>query len=850
MLRKFIYLFTIISSIFILSAKAQLTINATDINMQAGATITVQGNVTGNANIISPGKILLKGTVNQNVNMNGFTIPFLEIDNTASATLTGNTRIGTSLTFTNGKIITSNFNFTLADIATTSGAGTGKFLETNGSGQVFKEVTTNISSNQIPLGAGTSFRPAFLTTSGTYSNAKIGVRVVAVSDPNKPQKISDYISAYWPVTKTGITGTVTVAGQYIDAGDITGIENNLRGYYFNGTDWSSASETHNTSTNQISAPVTAASGELTALDKFDLLKARAFLQGAYNSTLGLMSDALRTPTNLIPLSDPYRTAPYNTSFTHIANTITEVAPTSIFNDQPSANDNIVDWVFVELRTPTIYSGNTILQTRSALVQRDGDIVDVDGVSPVTFNNVPSANYIIAVRHRNHLGLSTDPSLITSLGETKSTASLVNFTTATDAQLFGSSTAYTISSDGKNLLWSGDANGDRKVKYQGSSNDPNTVLSQVLSFPGNSTGSYTYDNAIGYFSGDVNMDRKVKYAGSTNDVNIIFANVINYPPNTSGSYTYNNFIEQLPSNLPIDFYATFPSGSFTSGALVHLPPNYYSSTSNTYQAIIFFTGIGQLGTDTSIIAQYGPHDYLRAGWDGGVQLANGIYYPIIISIQLPSAYKRPWDIKTLLDNIKAAYRINGVNLTGLSMGGWESGIFVTYQPTAGDHTYQSYAQSIVDLSGVTPNDTYDATPLYPDRFADFANAGGKGFFTNQDVSDVSNLSSIATTINAAVANSATFEYTHNGAGTHCCWEYEYGGNGAGTPIRTPRTHNINGVVQNIYQFMLSTGNTTINKPAYITYSAKSRGANKGISMIRVKPLISFYKKNRIFAKDGQ
>ncbi len=817
MLRKSAFVSITLHVFFIISIKAQLIVNATDLNLKAGSTLIVQGDVTGSADITTPGKITLKGAANQNVNMNGFTIPVLEMDNTAGATLTGNTRIGTSLTFTNGKIKTANFNFTLSNVAAISGAGTGKFLETTGAGQVFKEVTANLSSNEIPIGAGTSYRPVFLTTSGTYSNAKIGVRVLATSDPNKPPKLSDYVSVYWPVTKTGITGTVTIAGQYIYAADITGTESNLRGYYFNGTDWSSASETHNTSTNQISVPITAASGELTALDKFDLLKARAFLQGAYNTATGLMSDALRTPTNLIPLSDPYRTAPYNTSFTHVANTVTETANAGVFNNQASANDNIVDWVFVELRTPTIYSGNTVLQTRSALIQRDGDIVDVDGVSQVTFNNVPSSNYIIAVRHRNHLGLSTDPSLITSLSEKKSTTSLVDFITATDAQLFGSSSAYTISSDGKNLLWGGNANFNSNVRYIGLSNDKDFILINTLSLNPSATLLEVYSSA------DVNMNRNVKYIGLNNDKDFIIINVLGN--NVSAIRT-----QQLPSSLPTDFYTTFPSGSFTSGALVHLPPNYYS-TSNVYQAIIFFTGSGEVGTDTSLIAKYGPHDYLRAGWDGGVQLSNVIYYPIIISVQLPGSYKRPWDIKALLDNIKAAYRVSGINLTGLSMGGWEVGIFVSYQPTAGDHTYQNYVQSIVDLSGVTPNDTYDATPLYPDRFADFASAGGKGFFTDQDVTDVSNLSSIATTMNAAVANSATFEYTHNGSGTHCCWEYEYGGNGTGTTVRSPRTHTINGVVQNIYQFMLSTGNTTINAPLYITFLKNKKSIDNRVQFPR-------------------
>ncbi|MEO6220705.1 MAG: hypothetical protein ABIO81_09785, partial [Ginsengibacter sp.] len=361
---------------------------------------------------------------------------------------------------------------------------------------------------EIPLGAGSSYRPAFLTTSGTYSSAKIGVRLIAAQDPNKPPKISDYISAYWPITKTGITGTVTVTGQYIDAGDITGAEANLKGYFFNGTDWSSVSGTNDAALNRISAPITTASGSLSAMDKFDLLKAKVFLQGAYNTTSGVMSDALRTPTNVIPLSDPYRTATYSGQFTHVLNAGAEVAAASVFSNQPSANDNIVDWVFLELRSTTVSPGNTVLQTRSALIKRDGNIVDIDGSSPVTFNNVASANYVIAVRHRNHLGLSTNPSTFKPLlNETKSAASLVDLTAASDAQLYGSSSAYVISS-GKNLLLGGDANGNAQSKYQGPGNDRAIILSTLLN---NELGTKN-----GYERADLNMNGQIKYQGPSND----------------------------------------------------------------------------------------------------------------------------------------------------------------------------------------------------------------------------------------------------------------------------------------------------------------------------------------------
>ncbi len=149
-----------------------------------------------------------------------------------------------------------------------------------------------------------------------------------------------------------------------------------------------------------------------------------------------------------------------------------------------------------------------------------------------------------------MGLSTDPSTYKpALGETKSTAilpaNLVDFTAQSDPNLYGTSTAYLVLS-GKNVLWSGNANGDGKVKYSGVTNDPSSILTQALAFPGNTTGLYNYNNAVGYFSGDVNMDGKVKYSGLTNDPAFILNNIVAYPSNTTGLYNYNNFNQQIPN----------------------------------------------------------------------------------------------------------------------------------------------------------------------------------------------------------------------------------------------------------------------------------------------------------------
>ena len=503
-------------------AFSQLTIQSgATFFIQSGGVVTVQGDLTSNTDIQGTGKILLQGSSNQNVNMNGFTIPNLEINNTSNATLTGNTRIGTSLLFTNGKIFASSFNLNLADFATVSGMGTSKFVETNGTGQVLKELTVNVTSNEIPVGAGTVYRPAFITTSGSYSSASVGVKVLAVADPNKPPKISDYISAYWPITRTGVTGTVTVAGQYADA-DISGTESNLRGYYFNGTDWSSATGGNIPASNQISSQITA-SGDLSGLDKFDLLKARAFLRGAFNTSTGVMDDNLRTSPNLIPSSDPYRTSPYTGSFTHVANTGAETTMGTPFADQASTNDNIVDWVFLELRDNAT-APNNVLQTRSALIQRDGDIVDVDGVSPVTFNNVANGNYTIAVRHRNHLGLGTNQSTYTpALSETKSTATLVDFTTATASQLSGTAGASYLNVNSKNMLMGGNANFNTTVRFNGLNNDKDYLLITTLGNDPAAVQSNVYSPA------DVNMNRIVRFNGLNNDKDFILITILGSDP---------------------------------------------------------------------------------------------------------------------------------------------------------------------------------------------------------------------------------------------------------------------------------------------------------------------------------
>ena len=519
-------IFTTIALFFFSQSKAQLYINSATFFIQPGATVTVQGNVTSNTSIDGTGLVILNGSSNQTVDMGGFAIPNLQINNSANATLLSSLLISDSLYLTSGKITLGANNLTLATTAGTVGGSTTSFIETNSTGQAIKDLAANVTGYEIPVGLGTSFRPAFITTAGTYSaSANVGVEASGVADPNKPPMISDYLLTYWPVTQTGITGTLNVAGQYLNSADISGSQANLKGYFFNGTDWSSATGTSTTASNQVATNVTTASGDVYGMDGFIVLKTKVFLQAAYNTTTGVMNDNLRTtaayspgnpPTgNLIPSSDPYRTAPYNTAFTQVNDAIAETAPATAFYDQTNPDNNIVDWVFLELRN-TASPGNTILQTRSALLQRSGNIVDVDGVSPVTFNNLSAGSYTVAVLHRNHLGLSANPATNTkALSETQSTSTVLDLTTAAAGNLYGTAGTNYYNNGTVNMLYAGNANMNTNVKYNGPSNDPAYILSTVLS--GNISGSVS-----AYSVGDVNLNRVAKYNGPGNDAAYILA----------------------------------------------------------------------------------------------------------------------------------------------------------------------------------------------------------------------------------------------------------------------------------------------------------------------------------------
>ena len=257
----------------------------------------------------------------------------------------------------------------------------------------------------------------------------------------------------------------------------------------------------------------------TVVDHFDMVKpptsvilpVKVMLQGPFIEGTGSMNDALRSTPNF-PLAQPHTGI-----FTTVGSGGETVAPSVL---QQSGTTAIVDWILLELRAKD--QPSTVLKTRSALVRRDGRVVDMDGISPVSFQ-APVGDYHVAVRHRNHLGAMTAQPV-----RLNRVTPLLDFSLPSTAT-WGTDARCNV--NGTMVLWSGDVQRDGTVIYTGGSNDRDRILEAI----GGSVPTQTVD---GYSSTDVDLDGITKYTGNANDRDRILFTI-------GGVVATNVRTEQLP-----------------------------------------------------------------------------------------------------------------------------------------------------------------------------------------------------------------------------------------------------------------------------------------------------------------
>ena len=264
--------------------------------------------------------------------------------------------------------------------------------------------------------------------------------------------------------------------------------------------------------------------------------AKVLLQGAlinvdnadqYDSDT-LMRDDIRS-LGLLPINQPYGVV-----FGYGGDE--EVTDATVFDDY--GDDSIVDWILLELRDAS--NPATIVATRAALLQKDGDIVEVDGVSPVVFSVFP-ADYYLAVRHRNHFGTMSKYTLDFS--------QMVSFDFRTEElySINGRSEApvFKASPTGNQMLWGGNVNLDNRIVYKGQDSDSGALSSYISNHPNNGFKASNFTK-IEYSVFDANMNGQSNAVTSGNDSNIIERNIMfNAQGNTFKATNYTGFYDNLP-----------------------------------------------------------------------------------------------------------------------------------------------------------------------------------------------------------------------------------------------------------------------------------------------------------------
>ena len=523
-----------------LGVSAQLVNQGGTITIQSGATLVVESDITNTTgSIVNNGiievkgditseaaasftsavdsKLKFSGTTPSTVNFMASTIlSDVEMAKTAEdLTLASDLDIDGDLTFTedDNQIILGANNLVLsATSAADNVAVTNSFIVTDGAGVVTKEGLS--TAFEFPVGAAIdSQNDIILTEGGTVDDISVRVLADAYDAPatQTDAMVDDVVSATWEITEAVTGGSDLIAAPSWAAADETTTFDNTDAavFQFNGTYYTALATTGAATTIDGISSLTNVGLVLDDTDYVIIgdsgllrafLAAKIILQGPYQASQDLMRDQLRTKS-LIPLEEPYSDMP---AFTHVSGGGGETVDALEDFDYVADGDDIVDWVFLEIRD----SADAVVSTRSALLQRDGDIIDIDGGnSAVSFEGITLDNYTIVVRHRNHLGVKSSGIVSMSPG----TTAVYDFTSAVNQAVGDQQEELETGVYG---VYGGNANGESAVAtaYKGIRMTGPSTINDALALLNQLGGIYTATQFDVYETEDLNLDGNVRMTG--------------------------------------------------------------------------------------------------------------------------------------------------------------------------------------------------------------------------------------------------------------------------------------------------------------------------------------------------
>lgn len=268
-----------------------------------------------------------------------------------------------------------------------------------------------------------------------------------------------------------------------------------------------------------------------------------------------------------------------------------------------------------------------------------------------------------------------------------------------------------------------------------------------------------------------------------------------------------------------FKPFFVSGYVTKDTVIasrNVTITYVAGKTDSTNIFINMNGLGEVGTNVALNYNYGPHYWLTHGWDGGIQLGNGIHYPVYVTIQPNAGFYPPTSANTILDILISRFKVRygGVNLLGMSAGGWTWETYLYYEPSLHNHSYANKVRTIINLQGLRVDDNSGSDPYSWPAYLGHAmkNSPQTRFMAFEQVGDSrAKDTEIKNMIDSMGSSSrVAFFWTNFGSSGHSNFNDMYSPFQTNWTLTNPDVQNSNGGVlntipiatgQNIYQWAL-------------------------------------------------
>jgi len=446
--------------------------------------------LTGNWTNDDVGGTLLQGTTGT-VTLTGTTLQtiggaaktwFNDVDVQNNVSISTETSVSSNLNLTSGNVSLGSNDLVLQSGATITGAGPTQYIVAESSGRLVQEV--GAGSVAYPIGTSVSYVPATLSNTGTTDN--IGLSVFndildgGTTGSTIPE-IDNCVNNTWNITEELAGGSdlsVTTQWNLLDEGSSFNRTQSGLGHY-TASNW----DPQDAAAAQGTGPYTITRSGITSLSAFAVgdinspmaitlaltVDLTAFLEGPY--AYGSMDTNL-LQGGVIPLSQPFNTAPWNYAGTESVSSFPQYT---------------VDWVLIEIRDAAdaaSATSATVIDRQAAFVNYTGAIVASDGSSNLVLTGPVTQNLFVVIYHRNHLSVMSATALTESGGVYP-----YNFTTG-ETQAYGGANGHKEIGTGIWGMFGGDTDANGTIEVA----DKTAWAGQA--------------GTTGYKSGDLNMNIQV------------------------------------------------------------------------------------------------------------------------------------------------------------------------------------------------------------------------------------------------------------------------------------------------------------------------------------------------------